>query len=56
MRGRAARDLVDYGDALAAAGDHERARQVWTYGADLPAEAGNTVWHATIRDRLARLG
>jgi hypothetical protein len=51
-----ARDIVDFGDALAAAGRSADAQRVWRYGIALPRHAGNAVWQQRLEQRLGERG
>jgi hypothetical protein len=51
-----ARDLLDYGTALMAAGREDQARLVWEQGLRCPDYAGNWPWKPNIRERLRSLG
>jgi hypothetical protein len=51
-----ARDLLDYGTALAGQGSTEMARQVWERGLRSSDYAGGWPWKARISHRLAELG
>jgi tetratricopeptide (TPR) repeat protein len=51
-----ARDLLDYGTALAGQGSTEMARQVWERGLRSSDYAGGWPWKTRISHRLAKLG